>query len=72
MYDDTKVTFVIPNEEMDSSMLDEKTDSSRLTRIVVASNNNMLEDKPISNTDTDIGGMYRLEQCYKISSILCM
>lgn len=64
MYDDTKVTFVIPNEEMDSS---------RLTRIVdVASNNNILEDKPISNIDIDIGGMYRLERCYKIFSILCI
>jgi len=56
VYDDTKIRFVIPNEEINRLMLNAKTDDSRL--IQVASNNSILEDKPILNTDIDdIGGM---------------
>lgn len=50
-------------------MPNKKTDDSRLTQVIeIASTNNILGDKPTSNTDiNDIGGMYRLERCYKIS-----
>jgi len=58
MYDDTKIRFNIPNEEINRLMPNAKTDDSRLIQIKVASNNSILEDKPILNTDTDdIGGM---------------
>lgn len=48
-------------------MPNEKTDDSRLTQVIqIASTNNILGDKPTSNTDmSDIGGMYQLERYYK-------
>jgi len=60
MSNDIKIPFIILNEE---------NDDSRLIEGEVASTN-VLEDKPISNND--IGGMYSLEQCYKLFSTLCV
>lgn len=62
VYDDTKVTFVIPDAEIDSLMPNEEIIDLSLTEDEIASNNNVSKDKSVSSIDIDIGEIVDREE----------